>query len=347
MIDPSRLEAAWWSSFIGDALAMPVHWYYTRERIPIDYGDITGYLTPHNPHPDSILWRSRYAVTGTTDDILHDQARYWGGPRGIHYHQFLHAGENTLNVRIATLLAQSLIDCGRYDRDDFAHRYTDFMLTPARHGDTYIEEYHRAFFKHYAEGRELEDCGIEDIHIGGLATLTPLLLFHADDRDMLQQTVASHVSLTHKGTVAAEAASVFADLMHFSLQGLSIDEAIARTGPDLHAALAWPYREWTGTRPDEEVVGAQFSPACYLGDSLPATLFLAVKYADDLRSGLLANVRLGGDNCHRGVVLGALLGAQCGMEAVPPAWITGLYDYRQYRALFSGLAEAAEKRTRN
>ena len=35
MIDSSRLEAAWWSSFIGDALAMPVHWYYTRERIQI------------------------------------------------------------------------------------------------------------------------------------------------------------------------------------------------------------------------------------------------------------------------------------------------------------------------
>ena len=33
MIDHSRLEAAWWASFIGDALAMPVHWYYDREAL--------------------------------------------------------------------------------------------------------------------------------------------------------------------------------------------------------------------------------------------------------------------------------------------------------------------------
>ena len=343
MIDPSRFEAAWWGSFIGDALAMPVHWYYTRNLIVRDYGDLTTYSAPHNPHPDSILWRSKYESTDATDDILHDQARFWGGPRGIHYHQFLHAGENTLNVRIAALLAESLIDCKGYDRDDFARRYIDFMLTPGRHGDTYVEEYHRAFFRHYAQGRELDDCGIEDIHIGGLATLTPLVLFYADDRDAMQLAVASHIDLTHKGPVAGEAAAVFADLMHFSLHGASIDEAFDRTGRDAHTALIWPYRDWIRSRPDEDIVGSQFSPACYLEDSFPATLFLAVKYADDLRAGLIANARLGGDNCHRGVVLGALLGAQGGMDAVPPSWINGLHEQARFRQLVERLGDAALK----
>jgi len=67
MIDTSRFDAAWWGGFIGDALAMPVHWYYTRNRIAEDYGDITTYLPPHNPHPDSFLWRSEYTCTGSTD----------------------------------------------------------------------------------------------------------------------------------------------------------------------------------------------------------------------------------------------------------------------------------------
>ncbi len=343
MIDPSRFEAAWWGSFIGDALAMPVHWYYTRALIPVDYGDLTHFAAPHNPHPDSILWRSSYTVTNATDDILHDQARYWGGPRGVHYHQFLHAGENTLNVRIAALLAESLIECGGYDREDFARRYADFMLTPGTHGDTYVEEYHRAFFKHYAQGLELEQCGVEDIHIGGLATLTPLVLFHAADRDAMHEAVGLHIELTHKGPVAAEAAAVFADLLHFSLQGAGLDEAMARTGRDAHAALAWPYREWAASRPDEEIVGTQFSPACYLEEALPATLFLAVKYSADLRGGLIANARLGGDNCHRGVVLGALLGAQGGMKAVPEDWITGLYEQGRLRALMKALSAAALK----
>ncbi|MCQ9376700.1 ADP-ribosylglycohydrolase family protein [Methyloversatilis sp. XJ19-49] len=343
MIDHSRLEAAWWASFIGDALAMPVHWYYTRSRIAVDYGEIDHYMAPHNPHPDSILWRSTYQHTDATDDILHDQARFWGGPRGIHYHQFLHAGENTLNIRLAALLAESLVECGHYDRDDFARRYLDFMLTPGMHGDTYVEEYHRAFFRHYAEGRELGDCGIEDIHIGGLATLTPLILFHAANRHAMLEAVASHIDLTHKGPVAAEAAKVFADLMYFLLQGVPIDDAIERAGGAAHTALTWPYRSWVRTRPDEEVVGTQFSPACYLEDSLPATLFLAVKYGSDLRAGLKSNARLGGDNCHRGVVLGALLGAQGGMHAVPQAWIDGLHEHDRLKGLLEKLSALALK----
>jgi ADP-ribosylglycohydrolase len=341
MIDRSRFAAAWWGSFIGDALAMPAHWYYTRERIPVDYGELDHYMAPQNPHPDSMLWRCRYERADATDDILHDQARFWGGPRGVHYHQFLHAGENTLNVRLAALLAESLVELGRYDRDDFARRYLDFMLTPGTHGDTYVETCHRAFFKRYAAGHALDDCGTEDADIGGLAALTPLILFHADDRTVMQESVAAHIDLTHKGPVAAGAAALFTDLMYFLLQGLSIDDAIKRAGGAAHPALNWPYRAWAGSRPDEEVVGTQFSPACPLEQSLPATLFLAVKYGQGLRAGLLSNTRLGGDNCHRGVVLGALLGAQGGLGAIPAQWITGLYEYTRLHELLDRLAAHA------
>jgi len=89
--------------FIGDALAMPVHWYYNRQALKADYSRVTDYLTPHNPHPDSILWRSRYVAPNRKGEILHDQARFWG-QKDIHYHQFLKAGENTLNVKISQLL---------------------------------------------------------------------------------------------------------------------------------------------------------------------------------------------------------------------------------------------------
>jgi ADP-ribosyl-[dinitrogen reductase] hydrolase len=59
-----------------------------------------------------------------------------------------------------------------------------------------------------------------------------------------------------------------------------------------------------------------------LQDSFPASLFLAWKYADDLQAALVANTNLGGDNCHRGIVVGALVGA--GGAPVPPSWEQGL-----------------------
>jgi ADP-ribosylglycohydrolase len=60
---------------------------------------------------------------------------------------------------------------------------------------------------------------------------------------------------------------------------------------------------------------------------VPATLYLAWKYADRPEEGLVANTMAGGDNCHRGAVLGALLGAAWGVEAWPERW-RGVLRYR-------------------
>ena len=79
-------------------------------------------------------------------------------------------------------------------------------------------------------------------------------------------------------------------------------------------------RKWS-VRPDRDVIGRVFSPACYIDQAFPASLYLAWKYHDAFEAGIIANAMVGGDNCHRGVVVGALLGAANG---VPQPWIDGL-----------------------
>jgi ADP-ribosyl-[dinitrogen reductase] hydrolase len=75
---------------------------------------------------------------------------------------------------------------------------------------------------------------------------------------------------------------------------------------------------------DLNVIGRLLSPACYIDQSLPAVLYLAARYADDFEAALIANANAGGDNCHRGAVLGAILGAALGFRAIPDRWIHGL-----------------------
>lgn len=55
-----RAAGAMYGLFIGDALAMPVHWYYNTKALEKDYGHVKDFMKPRNPHPDSILWRSSY-----------------------------------------------------------------------------------------------------------------------------------------------------------------------------------------------------------------------------------------------------------------------------------------------
>ena len=119
----SRQKSAILGMFIGDALAMPVHWYYDIHALKQDYGRVSSYLAPKHPHPDSILWRSVYTPPKRSADILHDQRQYWGLP-GIHYHQFLKAGENTLNLKLCNLLISNLSENGGYDADAYLDRIT-------------------------------------------------------------------------------------------------------------------------------------------------------------------------------------------------------------------------------
>lgn len=56
-------------------------------------------------------------------------------------------------------------------------------------------------------------------------------------------------------------------------------------------------------------------------------LHLAYKYGGDIEAGLLANVNSGGENVHRGMLLGAVLGAAHGASRIPPALKEGLVDY--------------------
>lgn len=308
-------------SLAADALSMPVHWYYDTRKLDRDYGLLTGYVAPKNPHTDSILWRSHYNPRNEKGNILHDQVKYWGR-RGVHYHQFLAAGENTVNYQLGKELYLNILQNGTYDSNKWLTRYIECLLEKGWHQDTYLEEYHRAFFDNYAKGVAPSNCGIDDLHIGGLSHVPCLLAGLIEigvtglDEQLFQ--VEKHVRLTHRNRYVSEAAAAMTRVLYSLGDGIDLLKAL-----ECHAkpwASAGQFDTWTHF-PDRTVIGRHLTMACYLPESFTASLFLCWKYADDFNSGILANAHCGGDNCHRGAVVGALLGAANG---VPEKWKEGL-----------------------
>jgi ADP-ribosylglycohydrolase len=55
-------------------------------------------------------------------------------------------------------------------------------------------------------------------------------------------------------------------------------------------------------------------------------LYLACKYQNDPWQALRVNTNLGGDNVHRGIVLGTLLGLQS--DVVATSWFEQLADHK-------------------
>lgn len=334
--EPKRAGIVW-GSFIGDALAMPVHWYYDRAALRRDYGVVRDYLAPRNPHPDSILERSRYVALNARGEILHEQARYWGKP-GVHYHQFLRAGENTLNLQLGKVLIESLIACRGYDADDYLERYLEFMLTPGRHRDTYVEECHRKFFANYARGTSPRACGRSDICIGGLAHVGILCAGLGCDAQRARQAVREHIALTHRAPEILDAGDTLARILCLVAGGAELRATI------FEEAGAWISRknaeEWSHD-PHDVVVGQRISPACYIPGAFPASLYLAWKHAEDFEAGLIANTNVGGENCHRGVVVGALLGGALGMGRIPSRFVDGIQSAPDLRIQIDALTVSA------
>ena len=65
---------------------------------------------------------------------------------------------------------------------------------------------------------------------------------------------------------------------------------------------------------DSAVIGNTYSPACYITDSWPGVCYLAARYYRSPETALLVNTNLGGENAHRGSVLGSLVGLASGEQ---------------------------------
>ena len=323
-----RYHGASIGAYIGDALAMPAHWFYDPHELERTFGRIDRYIAPPQQHPGSILWRSSYAPTEPEFDILGDQRQYWGR-RGVHYHQFLAAGENTLNLKLLRLALAQVAEHGEYNPAQFLTAYQRFMRSPAEHHDTYVEECHRGFFLNLRAGKKAERAAVAEKHIGGMVAVIPLyaaLRHLGQDDAAARRAVLSHVALTHAGPLVASGAGTLLTLAAELWEGVPLSESLSAhlTRQDLPFLQGPLMRQ--AELPPEMVLGRLYSTACYLEDSLPATFYLALRYAADAKEALIANTMAGGDNCHRGAVLGALLGLDGGPSVFPEHWRTGLLE---------------------
>jgi ADP-ribosyl-[dinitrogen reductase] hydrolase len=162
-----------------------------------------------------------------------------------------------------------------------------------------------------------------------LVALPPVIVAALRDNDpaAVDSTVLAHLRLTHRSAKLEKYALSLGRLFPRLLQDPEPQVrlmvcAVAESFGFPAAQVA--ERMNRDRRSDLDVIGGLLSPACYIEHSFPALLYLAARYPDDFEAALVANTNVGGDNCHRGAVLGAMLGAALGYRAIPERWIRGL-----------------------
>lgn len=362
-----RLRGALWGLFVGDALAMPAHWYYDVAALRRDYGLIRDYQAPLEHHPNSIMSLASTGRAGRGSQegevvgglILKGKKGYWGRPH-THYHRGMRRGDNTLNLLCVRVLLRRLTAAGGCDPAGFLRDYIAFMTAPDSHNDTYAESYHRDFFANHARGLPPERCagaeGHDTASIGSLVSLPPVIFAAWAQQGRAQasaqgspqghaavnEALLTQLRLTHRSPTLERYALALGNLLVTLLEDpeawvdtLARDLA-RRLGFDAGKALAKVQREGLS---DLAVIGGMLSPACYIDQSFPAVLYLATRYATNFEDALVANTNVGGDNCHRGAILGAILGTALGYAAIPPRWTLGLQAHADLETEIEGFLD--------
>jgi ADP-ribosyl-[dinitrogen reductase] hydrolase len=155
------------------------------------------------------------------------------GEERHHYHDGLKAGENTLGLRLVSVLMQSVLRAGgsgKYDALHFVHDFVEFMTTP-RPSDPYTEPYILRWFENYCKGKDpVSACADHQTHcwtvgsMGGM--LRPLVLSLLCESPYQGIGVAvEHQALTHRSPTVASAVALLVPLVDALTRGSPVQEA--------------------------------------------------------------------------------------------------------------------------
>lgn len=308
---------------------MPVHWYYNPGDI---YKQFPGgiYKMEDAPafHPSSIMslhstsqggrsYLTKKKATEVVGDVILKGKRQFWDVKNQHYHQGMKAGDNTLNAHCVRVIMRSLGSNQRvYSKETFLENYIALLTADEpKHPDTYAESYHRGFFANLEQGVPADKCGAtthDTASVGGLVMLAPIVFCGLQNElsvtDVRAQCQA-HLMLTHPDDYLAKIAGDYVELLARLLerdeaedpQEIIAQAALKSINLNLKELSAKNYSDF-------EIVGGVFTSACYITGSWPSVLYFAFKYCGDVEQALIANTNVGGDNVHRGAVLGAILG---------------------------------------
>lgn len=302
-----RAEAMVLASFAADSHALGAHWIYDMDEIATRYGRVERLLPPP---PDSF---------------------HAGRAMG----SFTHYGDQTL------LLLRHLASHRDFVLPSFADEWREF----AERYDGYHDKAMKATVNNLASGAGPAEAGSSSEELSAAGRIAPLVYLYRDDRAAIVRTAREQCALTHNSAVAVEATEFLARVLWRVMNGKTPTAAIRTVideSPDSPVvALVRAGLESTtlGTRD----AAKRFGQGCGTKSALPLAVHLIATYEGSLRNALVENVGVGGDSAARGMVVGMVLGAFHGRDAIPDEWIEEMRAYREISTLLEDL-EAIHQR---
>jgi ADP-ribosylglycohydrolase len=277
------------ASFVGDSLALGVHWIYDTARIEKEFGRVDSFLNP-------------------ASDSYHPTKK-----RG----EFTHYGDQSF------VLLESLAAKRGFDLDDFATRWRKLF----QGYDGYYDQATKATLQNFSSNKMPVDAGSPSKDLSGASRVAPLVFCYQDDLDSLVEAARDQTRMTHNNPDVIDGAEFFAKVSWLVLHGtppVSAMEELSSERFNKSSIRHWVKDGIESKAEDSISTIARFGQSCHVDDAFAGVVHLIAKYENDLEEALVQAVMAGGDSAGRGMVVGMVLGAHLGEEALPGQWVSGL-----------------------
>jgi len=300
-----KAEAMVVASFAADSLALGAHWIYDTGEIDRKFGRVEGLLKP--------LENSYHA----TKDLG----------------EFTHYGDQTL------VLLESIAASSGFDVDDFARRWRKLFETYKG----YVDKATKATLANFAFGKNPEESGSSSSDLAGAARIAPLVYRYRDDLGELIASAKTQTAMTHDNPSVIDASDFFARVIWRVFEGETPLSAMREVREEhfRESVLGqWTAQGIESARSDTRSAILKFGQSCDVERAFPSVVHLIGKYEGSLREAIVENVMAGGDSAGRGLLVGMILGAHLGFEAIPGEWLSGLKSYRHIVDLLERIRKA-------
>ena len=274
----NRLQAALWGAFYGDAYALGAHWLYDTHQISKSEFD-----------------------TKRFNDPLTDYHK--GKAAG----DFTHYGDQMLWLLEAVA-----------NEDAFTvHGFSVVWSTKMSSYKGYIDGASQHTIGALAEGKNSLVCGSNSRDLSVVGRMMPLIYTYHNDMDKMMEYVKLHTVFTHMTKELVESAAYFNEL----IMAVSMGAEIGRAIEEIALAYSENVQKWVQegvAKAESESIEAikALGQSCSVEGGFAAVIYLLVRFSD-FQEAMEANALAGGDSAARGMIVGAVLGAYGGMEALP------------------------------
>lgn len=293
-----RRNALWLGSIAGDAFVLGGHWIYDLDKLKSSFPD---YSKPQNPLPDSFHKNKK----------LGDQTHY--GDQARHLWQNLAANN------------------GVYDPDGYREDWVRFMSSYDGYMDGASKESSAALKKDLLFGSGSDE-------LGGTARIAAIYYWLEESEQALVSAI-DQSRMTHDNRQATAITVLIAQALQILLDEpetgsqMSVFEALNKARVQMVANDEYDMKlindsfvAVNGQKDfSAEAIAKNFGQSCHAKHALPV-LLAVLKQTEDYREAMKLNVMIGGDSATRAMIIGALIGAKLGTEAILQEWIDIMRD---------------------